>query len=86
MKKMANGEPLGPPGRPGKGSYLERLQNEGKDPRKKKKKKQHMGVEGPTKKMGITLKEHVVIMVHYLICIYLLNQFRHTSYPLSLTC
>ena len=28
MKKMANGEPLGPPGRPGKGSYLERLQNE----------------------------------------------------------
>ena len=33
MKKMANGEPLGPPGRPGKGSYLERLQNEGKVPR-----------------------------------------------------
>ena len=50
MKKMANGEPLGPPGRPGKGSYLERLQNEGKDPRKKKK--QHMSVEGPTKKIG----------------------------------
>jgi len=45
---MANGEPLGPPGRPGKGSYLERLQNEGKDPRKK----QHMGVEGPTQKIG----------------------------------
>ena len=70
MKKMANGEPLGPPGRPGKGSYLERLQNEGKVPR------------GCWRVLRVSM---FLSWFMWHLCV-LKNHFRHISYPLSLTC
>lgn len=46
MKKMANGEPLGPAGKPGKGSLLERQQQEAEE-KEKKDKDGHPALEWP---------------------------------------
>ena len=44
MKKMANGEPLGPPGKPGKGSLLERQQQEAEEKEKGKDGRSALGL------------------------------------------